>query len=195
MKYKIGIFGSAVGDYEKMLPKAQELGEEITKYKDKLILITGVADGLPYKVAYTASKKGVEVWGFAPSVNSAAQKKISPTQDLSIYKKIFYIPKDYQFVSDLLICRKYRNVSSTATCDAGIIISGRWGTMHEFSSLFDFGKVIGVYTKTGGIADELKYLNSKIHKKSEAKVIFNYQAKELIKNVLIELKSKKRHNI
>ncbi len=184
MKYKIGIFGSAAGDYEKMLPKAQELGEEVAKYKNKIILITGVADGLPYKVAYTAAKKGVEVWGFSPCINKTDQKKISPKQDLSIYKKIFYIPKDYQFVDNLMVCRKYRNVSSTATCDAGIIISGRWGTMHEFSSLYDFGKIIGIYRETGGIADELQDLTNKIHKKSKAKLIFENSATAIIREII-----------
>ncbi len=50
MKYKIGIFGSAADNKEEALQKAQELGEALSFYKDKIILITGVADGLPYKV-------------------------------------------------------------------------------------------------------------------------------------------------
>lgn len=59
----------------------------------------------------------------------------------------------------------YHNVLTTAACDAGIIIAGRWGSMNEFTNLYDMGKVIGVLTGTGGIADELPQLLKKISKK------------------------------
>ena len=62
--------------------------------------------------------------------------------------------------------KKYRNVSSTANCDAGIIISGRWGTMNEFTNLYDMGKVIGILTETSGVADEIKNLSKKINKET-----------------------------
>lgn|SRR3989338_8340509 len=184
MKIKVGIFGSATDNKGEVLQKAQELGEVLSSYKDKVILITGVADGLPYRVAQTAAKNDVEVWGLSPCVDLKSQKELSPSQDLSIYKKIFYVPTNYPFVKQVDVCRKYRNVSSTATCDAGIIISGRWGTINEFTNLHDFGKVIGVFTGTGGIADELPNLIKKIHKKSKAEITFANSPKQLVKKVV-----------
>lgn len=62
-------------------------------------------------------------------------KKITNGDDVSKYAKVFYIPKDFASQYDLQVCRKYRNVTSTANCDAGIIISGRWGTMNEFTKM------------------------------------------------------------
>lgn len=73
MKYKIGVFGSSV-DEKKAIKKAEELGRELSNHN--LIVITGATDGIPYKVA------------------------------------------------------------STATCDSGIIISGRCGTLNEFTNQY-----------------------------------------------------------
>jgi len=78
-------------------------------------------------------------------------------------------------------------VISTSHCDAGIIISGKWGTMHEFCSLYDYGKVIGVLTSTDGIADELLALMNKINKESSAKVVFRAESRELVELVIAQL--------
>ena len=76
---------------------------------------------------------------------------------------------------------------STANCDAGIIISGRWGTMNEFTNLFDMGKAIGVLTGTGGVADELPAFCKKITKHNRSKVIFNDEPEKLVELVIKEL--------
>jgi len=184
MKYKIGVFGSAK-DEKKALKKAEELGKELSKHN--LIVLTGACEGIPYRVASTAFSLGTEVWGFAPAVNLKEQKKIYPRQDLSIYKKLFYIPNNYSFKKDLNICKKYRSITLVVACDAGIIISGRWGTMNEFTNLYDFGKIIGVLTGSGGVADELPKLMKKIIKKTRAEVIFNRDPKKLVVQLINRL--------
>ncbi len=190
MRYKIGIFGSSAGDLVKStVEKAKNLGQVLSMYD--VIVITGACSGLPYEVALNAVRCGVTVWGYSPADNLKGQKLFAPTDDLSIYKKLFYVPKTFPFLANPYVCKKYRNVISTANCDAGIIISGRWGTMNEFTNLFDMGKVIGVLTKTGGIADELKTLNRKIHKTSRAKIIFGSSPKKLVDKVMDELKKRK----
>ena len=113
-----------------------------------------------------------------------------PDHDLSIYKKLTYIPRSFSFASDIQVSKKYRNVISTANCDAGIIISGRWGSLNEFTNLYDMGKIIGVLTGTGGIADQLPKLSQKNSKKSKAKILFNDSPAELVKGVLHELSEK-----
>lgn len=186
MKYKIGVFGSAVNEGEKIQEKARRLGRELTK--QDVILITGVASGLPYEVVWSAAKAGSTIEGFSPCVDLESQKKETPEQDLTIYKKITFVPKDSPFANNINVCRKYRNVNSTANCHAGIIISGRWGTMNEFTNLFDMGKVIGVLTTTGGVADELPRLMKKISKKTNAVVIFSDSPRVLVRKVLGELR-------
>lgn len=188
MRYKIGVFGSAEGEIEHIFKKAQQIGEVLASYK--VTIITGAASGIPYQAALAAYKKGAEIWGFSPAIDYKSQTLLTPNDDNSIYKKIFYMPKDFQFIKDIQVDRKYRNVISCANCDGGIIICGRWGTMNEFTNLFDLGKVIGVLTKTGGVADELSSLNKKLHKKSRAKLLFSSSPQELVKMVIEELRKR-----
>lgn len=183
MNYKIGIFGSSAGEIEvNSEEKAKELGRVLSNYK--LTIITGACTGLPYLAAKVASKNGNPVWGYSPKLNLEEQKNFTPKDDLSIYEKLIFVPKNFAFFQNEQVCKKYRNVISTANCDAGIIISGRWGTMNEFTNLYDMGKVIGILTGSGGIADELPDLMKKIIKKSKAKVIFANSPEILVKNII-----------
>lgn len=184
MKHKFGIFGSSAGDLEKIIPKARRLGEILST--KNVIIITGACGGLPFEVANTAHKLGTEIWGYSQAPDYDGQQK-QVSSDNSIYSKLIYIPKDYEFISNFLVTKKYRNVTSTANCDAGIIISGRWGTLNEFTNLYDMGKIIGILTDTGGIADELENLDKKIHKPGKAKIIFNSDPEKLVNLVLAEL--------
>ncbi|MDP3940694.1 MAG: hypothetical protein Q8Q49_00125 [bacterium] len=185
MRHKIGVFGSAEENLEKVVSKAHELGEELGKRN--VIVITGASSGLPYEAALRAKRNGAEVWGFSPGATIKKQKEYLPTVDTAIFDKLMYIPQRYEFIDNRLVCLKYRNVTSTANCDAGIIISGRWGTMNEFTNLFDMGKIIGVLTGTGGIADELKTMMKRITKPSKAKVFFDRDPSRLVNTLLNEL--------
>lgn len=187
MQYKIGVFGSNAEELEAdVINKARQIGKELARYD--VIVITGGSSGLPYQAAHEAAKGGVEVWGYSPVIDIKNQKKFAPNDDISIYKKLIFIPKSFEYASDLDVCKKYRNVISTANCDAGIIISGRWGTMNEFTNLYDMEKIIGILMGTGGIADELLKLSQKITKKSKAKLIFNNNPKALVEKIIKELK-------
>ncbi len=188
MKYKIGVFGSSAGLMGTANRSALALGKALAK--EDIILITGACLGIPYIVAEEAAKNGIKVWGYAPTIDKVSLQEESPEQNLEIYDKLFYISKDFEFADNLLICRKFRNVTSTSHCDAGIIVSGRWGSLNEFTNLYDMGKVIGILTKTGGIADEIKKLDKKIKKASKAKIIFNSSPEKLVKLVIKELESR-----
>lgn len=188
MQYKIGVFGSSEGGVvgnKKIVEKVRLLGEILGQ--NNVVVITGACSGLPYLVANAAAKLGSKVWGYSPMLDMDGQKKFTPNDDLSIYTKLFFVFQHFIFANEPLACKKYRNVVSTASCDAGIIISGRWGTMNEFTNLFDMGKVIGVLAGTGGIADELPALSKKIAKKSRAKVLFNSSPVKLVTAVINQL--------
>lgn len=185
-KFKIGVFGSNAEELSaNVISKAKQIGKELANYN--VIVITGGSSGVPYLAAYETAKKGIEVWGYSPVVNIKDQRIFAPNDDISIYKRLIFIPKDFEFSSDPQVSKKYRNVISTANCDAGIIIAGRWGTLNEFTNLYDMGKIIGVLTDTGGIADQLPVLTQKISKKSKAKIIFSSSSKELVQKVIKEL--------
>jgi len=189
MQYKIGIFGSAAGNFEQIIPLAHTLGRLLSK--EDVILITGAGHGIPYEVAHTAAAAGTEIWGFPPTTTLEQLKDYSPEADMNIYKKLFYVPTDFPFLNNIGACRQYRNLTATATADAGIVISGRWGAMSEFTALREMGKTIGVCAGTGGITDELERLTETFQKPSTGKVIFNDDPEELIKQVLAELEKNK----
>lgn len=189
MSYKIGIFGSSDNLTLEAQAKVDELAEALSD--KELTLLTGAGAGLPYQIASKAHKNGSKIWGFSPAISLEEHKSIYPQHDPSIYEKLIFVPKDYEFAKDKLICKKYRNVTSTAICDAGIIISGRWGTLNEFTNLYDMGKVIGVLQGTGDIADELKGLYDKIKRKGDAVVLFDNSPGELVKKVITTLDQRK----
>ena len=189
-KYKMGIFGSASERQEpEQVKKAAQLGEALARRGCRVV--TGACGGLPYAAAEAAAKlKGV-VWGFSPAADRGEHVRWYPGQDMGIYTKMTYVPKEIATRGGA-VCRKYRNVISTAHCDAGIIIASRWGTMHEFCSLYDYGKVIGVLTQTGGVADELLGLCKKINKDTGAKVFFNRAPEQLVETVRQELELRRK---
>jgi predicted Rossmann-fold nucleotide-binding protein len=191
-KYKIGVFGSSAGDMAAVLPKAKELGRLFGEYADSVIIVTGACPGLPYTVSQEAHAHGVEVWGFSSSTSPEAQKKEYPDDDLSMYTKLVYVPQDFPFINFERACKKYRNVISTATCDGAIIISGRWGSLNEFTNLIDMHKTIGILTSTGGIADELKALAQKISKAGQGELLFNDDLSELLDKLLSSLAATKK---
>lgn len=63
--------------------------------------------------------------------------------------------------------------------------------MNEFTNLYDMGKVIGVLTGTGGIADEINGLLSKISKPGKAVVIFDNSPVKLITQVIEAINKQK----
>lgn len=189
MKYKIGIFGSSAGDIAAVMPKAMELGKVLQDYADQIILITGACPGLPYAVISEAAPSGIEIWGFSSSLNLDRQRIEYPDDDLNIYNEVTYVPADFPGAENDRACKKYRNVISTANCDAGIIISGLWGTLNEFTNLIDMQKTIGVLSGTGAIADELPNLTQKISKAGQGRVIFHDSPRSLVEELLTLLNS------
>jgi predicted Rossmann-fold nucleotide-binding protein len=187
MKYKIGIFGSSAGDMTSVMPKAEELGRVLAGLADCVIIVTGGCAGLPYVVAKEAASEGVEVWGFSAELDMEQLRLTAPDDDHTIYSKLEFVPQDYVFAANRRARMKYRNVISTATCDAGIIISGRWGSLNEFTNLIDLQKTVGVLTSTGGIADELPELSRKISKEGQGEIIFNSDPEKLIAAILAKL--------
>jgi len=183
--FHIGVFGAAIVERQDLVPLAREIGRVLAAAE--AIVITGACSGLPYQAAHAAAELGADVWGFSPVRSIEEQRRFTPQDDLSIYSRLIYPPDSFPFADDPLVCKKYRNVISTAHCDAGIIISGRWGTLNEFTNLVDFGKITGVLTNTGAIADELPGLTGRIRKEPSSTVIFDHEPQRLVERVLAAL--------
>jgi hypothetical protein len=119
------------------------------------------------------------------------QLEFTPDDDLSIYSTLHFVPRTFLFNADLLVSKKYRNVISTAHCDAGIIIAGAWGTLNEATNLIDYGKVVGVLTGSGGIADELKGLAGGVKLAAGSAMVFNSSPAGIVEDVLAALNAER----
>ncbi len=195
MKVKIGVYGSNRVESEHALKMARALGRELAQ--KGVIVITGACSGMPYAVAAAAKQEGAEVWGFTPELDAESQQRAYPNDDIKTYSKLFYVPQNYTALffkehplppaQDFGARLKYRNVVSTVNADAGIIVTGGWGTLNEFTNLIYDGKPIGVLTGTGGLADELPAWFPRLRKKSDSKVIFSSDPHEIATSLIDEI--------
>jgi uncharacterized protein (TIGR00725 family) len=140
----IAVYGSAGGsEVGKLKLQAYLLGSLIAK--KKCILATGACPGLPHEAARGAYEEGGIVLGFSPAMNLE--------QHVNLYK----FPVDQYLLIFTGMENKGRNVISTRTSRAAIFISGRFGTLNEFTSFYDEAdetKVIGLLEGSGGVVDE-----------------------------------------
>lgn len=178
---KIGVFGSAVDETNDTHQKAFELGRQIAL--NNASIITGACQGLPfYAVRGAKANSGYSI-GFSAvcKLEDHKEKMSTPSE---MYDELRLIPLSYEFKNDIDVCYKYRNVNSVAESDIAIFISGRWGTLNEFSNAFDMGKIIGVLEGTGGISTHIKILMEAFKKKSKSKVFFDSNPETLVNKVL-----------
>lgn len=194
MVYKIGVYGSNINEGESASDLGVKLGKALAERG--CIVVTGACSGMPYVVAHAAAQGGAQVWGFTPELDYKGQQDSFPADDITIYQRLIYVPQNYRDlfgVSSLPAHRdhsarlKYRNVISTINVDAGIIISGSWGTFNEFTNLIYDGKPIGVLTGTGGLADELGDFYPRLRKRSASSVLFESDPETLVGALLREL--------
>jgi predicted Rossmann-fold nucleotide-binding protein len=176
---KIGVYGSAGGGIgNDAIAKARELGKIIAGRGHAIV--TGACHGLPHEAVLGAINAGGNAIGFSPAT--------SIKEHLEIYKmpadgELVFVPANYEHAGKREICLKYRNISSTAFADCGIIIGGRTGTMNEVTLLYDFNKPIGVLEGTGGITDgAIRKMLECIDKKGP-RVIFSPEPKALVAQI------------
>jgi len=178
MKIKMGVIGSGANLREEVRVKAYEIGKEIAIAD--CILITGSGQGLPYEAVKGAKEIGGITIGISPASNIQEQveRYKFPTESF-----------------DVLIFTgfglKGRNVPFIRTCDGIIVISGRIGTLNEFTIAYDERKVIGVLKGTGGISESIEDV-IKGSEKEGGKVIYESDPHILIKEVIRSLRSNVR---
>jgi len=175
---KISVYGSAAGDItEEIKEIARDVGREIARRNHTLI--TGGCPGLPYEAILGAKEEDGKTLGFSPALN--LQDHIDrfkfPSQG---FDELIFIPEDYDYKDLKKTCLKYRNISSVTNSDAVVIISGRCGTLNEFTIAYDLGKNIGVLTNTGGVTKFISDLVNDFNKPTDSKIIYEEQPKLLI---------------
>jgi len=172
LKYTICISGSAVTDIATpgTVEKAEEIGRLVAERG--MILVTGATTGIPYWAAKGAKEAGGTVIGLSPASSKVA------------HVKTYHLPVDYH---DVIVYTGFdysgRNLLLTRAADAVITISGRVGTLNEFTIAFEDKKPQGILTGTGGMSDMLEDLLKKAHR-GMGKTVFESDPKKLIDRVV-----------
>ena len=185
MKFKIGVMGSAVEKKGDRITKnanklALELGKEIARHN--AILVNGACYGIPYITSKGAKEEGGMVIGISPAENirEHIDKYKFPTD---IYDILLYTGFGF----------KGRNVVNVSNSDAIIVVSGRVGTLNEFTIGYDEGMVIGVMLGSGGIADSIDKIVKMTNKNTGSKMIYDKNPHSLVKRIIEELGKKRMY--
>jgi len=168
----IGMMGSAGGELPEPVRKlCYALGVAIAK--SGCVLITGACPGLPYDCARGARASGGLSVGVSPALSRSehVNKYASP---VDAYDVIIYTGSG-------LMGREVHNIHSS---DIVIIAGGHSGTLGEFAIAYDEGKLIGVLTGSGGIADDINRIIPILDKVTGAVLVYDDDPERLVRRCI-----------
>ena len=164
--------GSASGDLDaETVTAVQRLGAAIAEAG--CTLVTGACRGLPFAAVEGAKDAGGLVIGISPA--------LSETEHV----RRFGAPVDgfdvIVYTGSGLMGREVVNIRSS---DIVVIAGGRSGTLGEFAIAYDEGRLVGVLTGTGGIADMVDELVVRVHKDTGAFVLYDDDPERLVRRLI-----------
>lgn len=170
MRYKICVSGSAVINEPKAKAKTIQLGRELAKVG--AVTLTGATTGFPYLAAVGAKEENGITIGFSPAMSYKE------------HTKKYRLPVDHH---DMIVYTGFgysgRNLFLIRSADAVLHVSGRIGTLNEFTAAFEDRKVIGVLTGTGGtsiLIDDIVELADR----GPGKIVYDDDPAELVRKVI-----------
>jgi uncharacterized protein (TIGR00725 family) len=164
----IGVMGSASGTQNpEVVQRLTQLGRAIAERGH--VLITGACPGLPYAAARGAQAAGGMSIGVSPAL-SLEEHVIRYGGPSDAYDVLIYTGSG-------LMGREVLNIHSS---DMVVIAGGRSGTLGEFAIAYDEGRLIGVLTGTGGIADAVSELVRICDKETGAILLYDEDPARLI---------------
>lgn len=184
LKYNIVVSGAAETKIccHEIEELSRKVGEAIAKSGHTLI--TGATSGVPYYCALGCKEAGGFNVGFSPAESELAHLK-SYCLPVDPFDVMIYTGADYAG----------RDVLMTKSAEAVIIVCGRMGTLHEFTTAVETKKPIGILERTGGVADEIRNLMKRVYSREEEKVIFETDPKTLVEKIIKTIEDNKKKNI
>lgn len=170
---KIAISGAADGlAAEEGAKLAFKIGKQIAVQGG--VLLTGATNGVPYDAARGAKSVHGQVIGFSPA-HSFLEHTRKYNLPIDHHDMIFYTGYDYAGRDTLMV----------DMADVMISVSGRIGSLHEFTSAFERHKIIGLLLHSGGLSDDIPEI---LHKagRGNGRVIMHADPQELVKLVIAE---------
>lgn len=163
-----GVMGSATGPFDPAVAElARALGRAVAEAG--CTLITGACPGLPQEAVLGAFAFGGLVLGISPALSERehVERYGSPTEG---FAALIYTGSG-------LMGREVVNIRSS---DIVVIVGGHSGTLGEFAIAYDEGRLIGVLTGTGGVADLVGGLVERLAKDTGAKVLYDEDPDRLV---------------
>ena len=171
---KIAISGAAAGSASSEGdPFGFEIGREVALKGG--IVLTGATTGVPYAAAKGAKSVHGQVIGFSPA-HSLLEHQRKYRLPIDNHDIMFFTGYDYAGRDTLLI----------DMADAVISVSGRIGSLHEFTSAFERHKVIGLLLHSGGLSDDIPDILHKAQR-GNGRVIMHADPRELVELVFAAL--------
>lgn len=168
----VGVMGTASGPLDpRVVAAVRNLGAAIARAG--CTLVTGACPGLPYVAVEGANDAGGLVIGISPALSETehVQRFESPIDGFDVLV----------YTGSGLMGREVVNIHSS---DIVVVVGGRSGTLGEFAIAYDEGRLIGVLTGTGGVADMVEELVTRMEKDTGARVLYDDDPVRLIERLL-----------
>lgn len=177
LKIQIGVMGSAGGN---LLPEIQERCKELGRAiaDNNCAIVTGGCPGLPHLAVIGSKEHGGLTIGVSPglSYHDHVHRYNSPVDHLDV---LIYTGSGLMG----------REVIGVRSCDIVIIVGGRSGTLGEFAIAYDEGRLIGVLTGTGGVADHVDDFIDVIRKDTGSRIVYDDDPRKLVDRLLEEFRN------
>lgn len=175
MKYQICVSGAASGT---TVQASHQLSYDVGKAiaESGATLTTGATIGLPWYAAQGAfsikDRRGVSV-GFSPAS--------SFREHVTVYR----LPTvEFDYINFTGMDYVGRNIHLVRSSDAMITVGGRMGSLHEFATGLESGKVVGVLLGSGGLADYIPTLLQNVEAPGAKDVIYDTDPARLVAKVI-----------
>lgn len=181
MKYQICVSGAAVGDSVQASHQlAYDVGKAIAK--SGASILTGATIGLPWYAA-----KGA----FSVKDRHGTSIGFSPASSFKEHVIVYKLPTvEFDYINFTGMAYVGRNVHLVRSSDAVITVGGRMGTLHEFATALEGGKVSGVLLGSGGLADYIPTILQNIEAPGANGVIYDTNPERLVKKIIEALDKK-----
>ncbi len=137
-----------------------------------VVVVTGDTTGMPLYAAKGAKK----AHGFTVGISPAATYR----EHIRKYR----LPHKYcDFVMYTGFGYSGRNLLFIRSTDAVVFISGRIGTLNEFTIAFEDHKPIGILTDSGGISNEIDHILT-ISQRGRANIVMDSDPKKLVDKLI-----------
>lgn len=180
MQYKIAVSGAAEISHccDNIILLSKEVGKEIARAH--CVLVSGATTGVPYFSAQGCKQEGGFNVGFSPA-ESEVEHIRRYRLPMDAFDVMIYTGADYSG----------RDIIMTKSADAVIIVCGRMGTLHEFTTAVECRKPIGVLLGSGGTADKIPGLVKGTYR-GIRKIVYERDPILLVQKMIDQIEKEKR---